>query len=146
MIIRPNRQHTAWRWVLLTALAMGAAACTHQGKKLWAVDASDVDRGDAKGVLFKVKGDVGYDRVWAAAMTAMSKDMTVLESHKPSGAIKSRQGAGKVVGFWITPTLPQAPEYRIETNLRKAIGFNTLEDGGWDRAVVDNFLAALHAK
>jgi hypothetical protein len=78
-------------------------------------------------------------------MTAMSKDMTVLESHKPSGTIKSRQGAGKVVGFWITPTLPNAPEYRIETSMRKAIGINSLDDGDWDRGVVDNFMAAMVA-
>jgi hypothetical protein len=145
MFIHPNRRR-AMRLMLLTGLATGASACVHQGKKLWAVDASDVDRGDARAASFKVKGDGGYDRIWAAAMTAMSKDMTVLESHKPSGTIKSRQGAGKVVGFWITPTLPNAPEYRIETSMRKAIGINSLDDGDWDRAVVDNFMVALGAK
>jgi hypothetical protein len=146
MIIFPNMTNIASRVMLMTAVVIGASACTYQGKKLWAVDATDVDRGDVRGASFKVRGDGGYDRVWAAAMAAMSKDMTILESHKPSGSIKSRQGAGKVVGFWITPTLPNAPEYRIETSMRKAIGVNSLNDGGWDSAVVDNFMAALGAK
>ncbi len=141
-----NIANGALRLMVLTALVVGASACTHQGKKLWAVYASDVDLGDARAASFKVKGDGGYGCIWAAAMAAMSKDMTVLESHKPSGAIKSRQGAGKVVGFWIRPTRPNAPEYRIETNMRKAIGLSSLDNGAWDRTTVENFMAALGAK
>ena len=145
-----NVTNVVARGVLLIALSVSLNACgTYGGEKVFVVDAEDIQRGSAMGASFTVRGSVGYDRIWNAAMAAMSKDMTVIEGHKPTGTIKSRIGAapsGKIVGFWITPTAPSANEYRIETSSVKPIGFNSTNGRGWDPIVVDNFNAALDSK
>jgi hypothetical protein len=75
--------------------------------------------------------------------------MSVMESHKPSGVIKSRVGAapsGKVVGFWITPTTANASQYTVHTLSVRPIGFTSINGKAWEPKVVDDFLAALGAK
>jgi hypothetical protein len=129
---------------------LSLSACgTLWGEPVFVVDAHHVQPGMAEGATFKVKGNHGYDKVWNAAMVAMSHGMTVIESHKPTGTIKSRVGSapsGKVVGFYITPTAPKAIEYRIETNSIQPIGFNSVNGRGWEPSVVEAFNAALNAK
>lgn len=137
--------------LLLVALSVSLSACNYRyaGEKVFAVDPEDVHPDDALGRKFSVKGSVGYDRIWNAAMTAMSKDMTIIESHKPTGTIKSRIGtapSGKIVGLWITPNTPQASTYTIDTMSIKPIGFNSREGRGWEPTVVDNFMAILESK
>lgn len=139
---------------LKVGLAVGLlwllSACgTYQGEPVFVVDAHHVQPGMVEGAVFKVKGNHGYDKVWQAATLAMSKGMTVIESHKASGTIKSRVGAapsGKVVGFYITPTSDRAAEYRIETNSIRPIGINSVNGRGWEPSVVEAFNASLNAK
>jgi hypothetical protein len=138
------------RRAALLLMATGLSGCgTYQGEKVFVVDASDLKPGNTLGASFTAKGQHSYDKVWKAAMTAMSTDMTVMESHRPSGVIKSRIGAapsGKVVGFWITPTLPNAPSYRIETLSVRPIGINSVGGTAWEPKVVEDFEAALNAR
>jgi hypothetical protein len=113
------------------------------------VNPSELQRGDPNGVTFTTTGRPSYDQVWNAAMKAMSKGMTVVDSHKPSGTIRSRVGAdhtGKVVALFITPTTPHAPQYSIELVSKKPMGFGQPERRNWEPAVIDDFMAALNAR
>jgi hypothetical protein len=76
---------------------------------------------NGKGQSFLVSGKT-YEQVWVAANEAMSTDMKIVESHKPSGVIKSRvvNGTpGKVVGFFIQPTEEHARSYTVTIVSRK---------------------------
>ena len=124
--------------LMLLAMLSGCAVMT--------VSEDQLDRGSADAVTFKTTGRPTYDKVWSSAMTAMGTGMTVVESHKPSGTIKSRVGAapaGKVVAFFITPTTPNAPEYTIELVSKKPMGFGQPERRNWEPSVVEDFNQAL---
>lgn len=99
---------------------------------------------NGRGKSFAVYG-ASYEKVWQAAVFAMRQDMEIVESHKPSGVIKSRvvKGtAGKVVGFFIQPTDETAPQYTITVVSRKP--FQTdLVDRDWEPSVVEDFKTAL---
>lgn len=128
-------------------LALALSACgSIRGEQAFVVGPEHMQPGRPEGVTLAVSGNHSYDKVWAAGLAAMSKGMTVIESHKPSGVIKSRVGAapsGKIVGFFITPTTPRAIEYRIETSSVKPVGLNSLSGRGWETSVVEDFKAAL---
>lgn len=144
------RPHSATaRRALATAVAAllvsGLAGCSMMrfgGEKLFSVGPEDVKSGDPQAAAFAVPGHHGYDRIWKAALQAMSRDMTIVESHRPTGVIKSRAG-DKMIGFFITPTAPSAPQYRIETFSIRPIGLNSLNGRGWDPKVIEDFNAAL---
>lgn len=124
--------------VLLLAALNGCAVMT--------VSEDELRPGSADGVSFQTTGRPTYDQVWSAALKAMGTGMTVVESHKPSGTIKSRVGSaptGKVVAFYITPTTPTAPSYRIETVSKKPMGLGQPERRNWEPSVVEDFKAAL---
>lgn len=141
------------RRVLLSRLALvavpaGLSACSmvqFGGEKLLSVGPEDVKAGDPQAAAFGVPGHHGYERIWQAAVQAMGQGMTIVESHRPSGVIKSRSG-DKMVGFFITPTAPSAPAYRIETFSIRPIGLNSLNRRGWDPKVIEDFNAALSAR
>ena len=127
--------------LMLLALLSGCAVMT--------VTEDELQRGSADAVTFTTTGRLTYDKVWSSATTAMSTGMTIVESHKPSGTIKSRVGAahtGKVVAFFITPTTPNAPEYTIELVSKKPMGFGQPERRNWEPSVVEDFKAALGSK
>ena len=127
--------------LMLLALLSGCAVMT--------VTEDELQRGSADAVTFTTTGRPTYDKVWSSATTAMSTGMTIVESHKPSGTIKARVGAaptGKVVAFFITPTLPNAPEYTIELVSKKPMGFGQPERRNWEPSVVEDFKAALGSK
>ena len=124
--------------VLLVAALSGCAVMT--------VSEDELRSGSADAVSFQTTGRPTYDQVWHAALKAMGTGMTVVESHKPSGTIKSRGGSaptGKVVAFFITPTTPNAPTYRIETVSKKPMGLGQPERRNWEPSVVEDFKAAL---
>ena len=127
--------------VLLVAVVNGCAVMT--------VSEDDLRPESADAVSFQATGRPTYDQVWIAAMKAMGTGMTVVESHKPSGTIKSRVGSaptGKVVAFFITPTTSIAPTYRIETVSKKPMGLGQPERRNWERSLVEDFKAALAAR
>lgn len=143
----------AWQQVAKWLLPLFAAALcgcgSYRGQQIFVVGPEHVKAGDPLGASFVVKGKVSYDQVWQAALSAMSRGMTVIESHKPSGVIKSRVGnapSGKIVGLFISPTSPQADRYQVDTVSVRPIGLNSLNGKGWDPEVIDNFNAALGAK
>lgn len=73
-----------------------------------------------------------YEQIWRAATVAMSTDMKIVESHKPSGVIKSKVvngTAGKVVGFFIQPTDESAPRYKINIVSKKPFQSDFDRDG-----------------
>jgi hypothetical protein len=73
-----------------------------------------------------------YQEIWRAATVAMSTDMVIVESHKPSGIIKSKVvngTAGKVVGLFIQPTDDSAPSYKINIVSKKPFQSRFDDDG-----------------
>jgi len=101
---------------------------------------------NGKGKSYSVSGK-NYDQIWRAATVAMSTDMKIVESHKPSGVIKSRVvngTAGKVVGFFILPTDDNAPAYTITIVSKKP--FQTeFVDRDWEPSVWEDFKKSLSA-
>ena len=128
-------RHSATK-VLTAALLSGlAVACT-------TTDSLQLSNG--KGQSFLVSGRT-YEQIWTAANEAMSTDMTVVESHKPSGVIKSRvvNGTpGKVVGFFIQPTEERAPSYTVTIVSRKPLQTEFV-DRDWEPSVWEDFKKAL---
>lgn len=130
----------------IALLAMGGCGAMRGGDPQFVVGPQDLQPGRPEGVTLTVPGRFSYDQVWNAALAAMSQGKTVVESHKPTGVIKSRIGAapsGPMVGIFITPTTPRAAEYRVETSSVKPLGFNAISGRGWEPAVVEDFKAAL---
>jgi hypothetical protein len=86
-----------------------------------------------------------YDQIWRAAMVAMSTDMNIVESHKPSGIIKSKVvngTAGKVVGFFIQPTDENAPQYKINIVSKKPFQSTDFDKDG-EPSVWEDFKKAI---
>jgi hypothetical protein len=99
---------------------------------------------NGKGASFTVTGEK-YENIWRAATKAMSTDMRIVESHKPSGVIKSRVTngtAGKVVGFFIQPTDEAAPRYTITIVSQKPLQTDFV-DRDWEPSVWEDFKKAL---
>jgi hypothetical protein len=130
---------------LLSAIALTMLS----GCAVMTVSPGQLQPGSADGVTFKTTGQPTYDEVWKAALKAMATGMAIVESHKPSGTIKSRVGAaptGKVVAFFIRPTTPTAPEYTIELVSKTPQGLGQPARRNWEPSVVEDFKAALRAK
>lgn len=116
---------------------------------VFTVNEGELQRGDSNGVTFVTTGRPSYDKVWGAAIKVMSNGMRIIESHKPSGTIKSRVGAdhtGKVVALFISPTSPNAPQYTIELVSKKPMGFGQPERRNWEPSVIEDFKNALNTK
>lgn len=127
--------------ILALAMVSGCAVMT--------VSPDQLQPGSADSVTFKTTGKPTYDEVWRAALHAMGNGMVIVESHKPSGTIKSRVGAaptGKVVAFFIRPTTPTAPEYTVELLSKVPQGLGQPERRLGEPSVVEDFKAALRAR
>lgn len=123
---------------LLSLLSLLLAACA-------STDALQLSNG--KGKNFIVSGK-SYEQIWRAATVAMSTDMKIVDSHKPSGVIKSRvvNGTpGKIVGFFIQPTDEQAPNYTITIVSQKPLQTEFV-DRDWEPSVWEDFKAAIAPK
>ena len=121
---------------LLLSLLLAACASTN-----------DLQLSNGKGKSFIVSGR-SYEQIWNAATVAMSTDMKIVDSHKPSGVIKSRvvNGTqGKVVGFFIQPTNQQAPNYTITIMSKKPLQTEFV-DRDWEPSVWEDFKAAINPK
>lgn len=121
------------------AAALLVAACLSA-----CVTTDNLQLSDGKGRSFLVSGK-NYEQIWRAATVAMATDMRIVESHKPSGVIKSQLvngTAGKVVGFFIQPTAASSPEYTITIVSRKP--FQTeFVDRDWEPSVWEDFRKSL---
>lgn len=105
-------------------------------------DSLQLSHGDGKSYLIHGKN---YEQIWRAATAAMSIDMSIVESHKPSGVIKSKVvngTAGKVVGFFIQPTTRDAPHYTVNIVSRKPLQ-STPVNRDWEPSVWVDFKKAL---
>ncbi len=120
--------------LLAALMTLALTACV-------STDSLQLSNGDGKN--YRVSGRT-YEQIWQAATTAMSTDMHIVESHKPSGVIKSRVTngtAGKVVGFFIQPTSPDAPIYTVTIVSRKPLQSPVDRDG--EPSVWDDFQRVL---
>lgn len=98
---------------------------------------------NGKGAYYAVTGK-SYEEIWKAATVAMGTDMAIVESHKPSGVIKSKvvNGTrGKVVGFFIQPAHESAPSYTINIVSRWPLQAPNESDG--EPSVWEDFRRAL---
>ncbi len=119
---------------LLLCLLLPACASTN-----------DLQLSNGNGKSFIVSGK-SYEQIWHAATVAMSTDMKIVDSHKPSGVIKSQvvNGTrGKVVGFFIQPTDEQAPNYTITIVSKKPLQTEFV-DRDWEPSVWEDFKAAIN--
>jgi hypothetical protein len=118
------------------------------GCALTTVNEESVMQGATEAKVFELSGGVyNYDQVWKAAMSAMGNGMNIIESHRPSGTIKSRMSSastGKVVGFFIRPTTPTADSYTIEIVSKKPVSLTGLPEAtSWEPSVLADFKVAL---
>lgn len=116
---------------------------------VFTVDPGELQRGDPGAMVFTITGRPTYDQIWAAAMKVMSNGMSVVESHKPSGIIRSRVGnnhTGKVVAMFISPTTPRAPQYTIEVVGKKPMGLGQYEPNSGEPSVIEDFKVFLKGK
>jgi hypothetical protein len=102
---------------------------------------------NGKGKSFTVTGK-NYTQIWNAATIAMRNDMAIVDSHKPSGVIKSRvvNGTpGKIVGFFVQPTDESAPRYTVTIVSQKPLQTDFV-DRDWEPSVWEDFKAALNRR
>lgn len=77
----------------------------------------------AGGSTFEVTGK-SYDEIWKASVKGMSSNLTIVESDKASGSIKSEARVGmatwgEVVGLFIRPAAANAERYTVEVQSLK---------------------------
>ena len=124
--------------ILATLACLPLLACV-------GTDALQLSNGGGKSYVVIGKS---YEQIWRAATVAMSTDMRIVESHKPSGVIKSQviNGTpGKVVGFFVQPTDENAARYTITVVSKKPLQTEFV-DRDWEPSVVADFRAALDSK
>jgi hypothetical protein len=108
------------------------------------VSTENLQLSNGKGASFIVTGK-SYEQIWRAATQAMSTDMRIVESHQPTGVIKSKvvNGTkGKVVGFFVQPTDDNAARYTITIVSQKPLQTD-LVDLDWEPSVWADFKQAL---
>lgn len=109
------------------------------------VSTDSLQLSNGKGSNYAVTGK-SYEQIWKAATVAMRTDMEIVESHKPSGVIKSKvvNGTrGKVVGFFIQPAHESAPRYTINIVSRWPLQAPNESDG--EPSVWEDFRRALRS-
>lgn len=119
--------------LVIAALALGSCltGCA-------STDSLQLSNGNGKSFIVSGKR---YEQIWQAATVAMSNDMKIVESHKPSGVIKSQVvngTAGKVVGFFIQPTDDFSPQYTITIVSKKPLQTEFV-DRDWEPCVWEDF-------
>ena len=98
------------------------------------------------GSTFQVHGK-SYDEIWKASVRAMTSNLTIVESDKASGNIKSEARAGiatwgEVVGLFIRPLPANPASYTVEVkSLKRSRGQITGQN--WEPSVVANIKAEL---
>ena len=98
------------------------------------------------GSSFEVRGK-SYGEIWKAAVHAMSSNLTIVESDKLSGTIKSEARAGlatwgEVVGLFIRPTSEGSNKYTVEVISKKRVQ-TQITGQDWEPSVIANIKAEL---
>ena len=98
------------------------------------------------GSTFEVRGK-SYDEIWRASVRAMSNGLTIVESDRTSGVIKSEARAGiatwgEVVGLFVTPTTAVSSTYTVEVVSKKRIQ-TQITGQNWTPSVIANVKAEL---
>jgi hypothetical protein len=100
----------------------------------------------AGGSTFEVRGKT-YDQVWKAAVVAVSRSLTIVDSDKASGRIRAEKGAGmatwgEVAGVFIRPAAQDAAAYTVEVQSLKRY---TIQITGqdWRATIIANIKAEL---
>ena len=102
--------------------------------------------GSEKGHKFTI-GDKTYDEIWKAAIKAVTKNLTIVESDKGLGIIKAEKGAslftwGEVAGVFITPPNVKSSRYQVEVvSEKRSKGQITGQD--WTLNIVEGIKAEL---
>lgn len=129
--------HRMWKTAVSLPLVLQLMAC---------VSTDSLQLSNGKGSNYVVTGK-SYEQIWQAAKVAMKTDMEIVESHKPSGAIKSKvvNGTrGKVVGFFIQPAHESAARYTINIVSRWPLQAPNDSDG--EPSVWEDFRQALNSR
>ncbi|MBU2574629.1 MAG: hypothetical protein KKH28_11190 [Elusimicrobia bacterium] len=74
--------------------------------------------GPGSGQTFEVTGK-SYNEIWKAAVTVITRSLTIVENDKAGGNLKAEAKAGmmtrgEVVGVFIRPTSANASRYTVE--------------------------------
>ena len=98
------------------------------------------------GSTFEVHGKT-YDEIWKASVRAMSNNLTIIESDRASGTIKSEARAGmatwgEVVGLFIRPTSAETDKYTVEVQSTKRMRAQVTGQN-WEPSVIANIKAEL---
>lgn len=91
--------------------------------------------------------DKSYNEVWKASVRAMSNNLTIIESDKTTGTIKSEASAGmttwgEIVGLFIQPTTPDAKKYTLKVISKKRLK-TQITGQNWEPSVLANVKAEL---
>jgi hypothetical protein len=101
-----------------------------------------------RGAHYAVSGKT-YAQIWQAATVAMQTDMVIVESHKPSGVIKSKVvngTAGKVVGFSIQPAHSGDARYTITITIVSRWPLQAPNESDGEPSVWEDFRQALQGQ
>lgn len=102
--------------------------------------------GTEKGYKFIIE-DKTYDEIWKAAIKAVTRSLTIVESNKELGIIKAEKGAGlftwgEVAGVFIAPPNIKSSRYQVEVvSEKRAKGQITGQD--WTLNIVEGIKAEL---
>lgn len=98
-----------------------------------------------EGTKFNVTNKT-YDEVWKAAITVVTRSLTIVESDKQTGIIKAEKGVGmatwgEVVGVFVTAT-PDGKGFNVEVLSKKR---SQLQISGqdWEKTIVEGMKAEL---
>lgn len=99
------------------------------------------------GSTFEVENRT-YDQVWKAAVTAVSRSLTIVESDKNSGIIKAEKRAGgttwgEVVGVFIQPADANSKRFTVEVTSKKRYQLQ-ITGQNWERTIIEGMKAELN--
>jgi uncharacterized protein YceK len=89
-----------------------------------------------------------YAEVWKAAITVVTRSLTIVEIDKEKGIIKSEKGAGlstwgEVVGVFITPPNTNSNTYAVEVLSQKRSRVQ-ITGQDWEKTIVEGMKAELN--
>ena len=88
-----------------------------------------------------------YSEVWHAAITVVSRNLTIVETDEAAGVIKAEKRVGvatwgEVVGVFITPADPSARRFTVEVVSQKRLQ-GQVTGQNWEPTIVEGIKAEL---